>query len=299
MAVLPIMKDEIRMSTRLFRMMTGSRVVGLVGCAVLLLPDCSVAEERSGSILTDWLATVSRTQAEQPHWVTPLVTVTPRLEQEWRSDFVSQNQPHGTSTLNYGNGKGLELIPTEHTEIILGVPAYIQHNHSKLNDGWGDVNFLVKYRLLSANEEEGNYILTAFLGASAPTGSHDNSARQATFTPTLAFGKGWGSFDVQGTVAGRIPDGDVGRLGTPFLSNTAFQYLVADRVWPEFEVNLTQWPNGDKAGNTEVLLTPGIVVGRLPLWKRLGLTLGTGVQIAASHFHTTNNNWIVSVRLPF
>jgi hypothetical protein len=86
---------------------------------------------------------------------------------------------------------------------------------------------------------------------------------------------------------------------TPFLSNTALQYLAAERVWPEFEVNLTQWPNGDNAGNTEVFLTPGIVVGRLRLWERLGLTLGAGVQIAASHFHTSNHNWIMSVRLPF
>ncbi len=152
---------------------------------------------------------------------------------------------------------------------------------------------------MSWPEEEGNYILSAFFGASAPTGDHDISARQAIFTPTLAYGKGWGAFDVQGTVAGRIPDGDVGRLGTPFVSNTAFQSLVADRVWPEFEVNLTHWPNGDNAGNTEVYLTPGIVVGRLPLWRRLGFALGTGVQIAVSGFRTSNHNWIISARLPF
>ncbi len=35
-------------------------------------------------------ARVSATQAEQPHWITPLVTVTPRLEQEIRTDFVHQ-----------------------------------------------------------------------------------------------------------------------------------------------------------------------------------------------------------------
>lgn len=79
------------------------------------------------------------------------------------------------------------------------------------------MSFLLKYRSLSANEEQGNYILTAFFGASAPTGSYDNSARRAVFTPTLAFGKGWRAFDVQGTVADRIPNGDIGRLGTPFV----------------------------------------------------------------------------------
>lgn len=273
-----------------------SCIVLILGCALMAVPgSCRAADD----FITEWFTRVSRTQAEQPHWITPLVTVTPRLEQEWRSDIVMQSQPRGVSTLNYGNGKGLELIPTEHIEIILGVPAYIEHEHSTKRDGFGDVSFLVKYRLLSANEEHGNYILTAFFGASAPTGNFDNSARQAIFTPTLAFGKGWGAFDVQGTVAGQIPDGDVARLGTPFVSNTAFQCLAAEKVWPEFEVNLTHWPNGDNAGNTQVFLTPGILVGRLPLWGRLGFTLGTGVQIAASHFHPSNHNWIVSARLPF
>lgn len=273
-----------------------SCIVLILGCALIAVPgSCRAADD----FITEWFTRVSRTQAEQPHWITPLVTVTPRLEQEWRSDIVMQSQPRGVSTLNYGNGKGLELIPTEHIEIILGVPAYIEHEHSTKRDGFGDVSFLVKYRLLSANEEHGNYILTAFFGASAPTGNFDNSARQAIFTPTLAFGKGWGAFDVQGTVAGQIPDGDVARLGTPFVSNTAFQCLAAEKVWPEFEVNLTHWPNGDNAGNTQVFLTPGILVGRLPLWGRLGFTLGTGVQIAASHFHPSNHNWIVSARLPF
>ena len=30
----------------------------------------------------DWFPRVTRIQSEQPHWVTPLVTVTPRLEEE-------------------------------------------------------------------------------------------------------------------------------------------------------------------------------------------------------------------------
>src|SRR5690348_15048196 len=42
------------------------------------------------SFIARYQARVSATQAEQPHWVTPLVTVTPRLEQEIRSDFVRQ-----------------------------------------------------------------------------------------------------------------------------------------------------------------------------------------------------------------
>jgi hypothetical protein len=278
------------------RSVTTCRAVLVLGCA--LLPVARGAQAQA-EFFSAWQARVAATQAEQPHWITPLVTVTPRLEQEWRSDFVFQSQPNGKSTFNYGNGKGLELIPEEHVEVILGVPPYFEHNNSKSQSGFGDVNFLVKYRLLAANEDDGNYILTAFLGASAPTGNHDNSAREAIFTPTIAFGKGWSGFDVQGTLASRIPGGDFDRLGTPIVSNTAFQYLVVDHVWPEFEVNLTTWPNGDNSGKTEVFLTPGLVVGRLPLWERLGLTLGAGVQIAATHFRSANHNWIISIRLPF
>ncbi len=275
---------------------TRYRNVLILSCLLIVLPRSVRAEN---GFLEAWQARVSQTQAQQPHWATPLVTVTPRLEQEWRSDFVAQSQPYGRSTENYGNGKGLELIPTEHIELIFGVPPYFEHSNSKSSNGFGDVNFLVKYRLLAANEDGGNYILTLFFGASAPTGNHDNSARRAIFTPTLAFGKGWGAFDVQGTVAGQIPNGDTSRLGTPFVSNTAFQYLVSEKIWPEFEVNLTYWPNGDHGENTQVFLTPGVVVGRLPIWGRLGFTLGTGVQIAASQFRTSNHNWLISARLPF
>ncbi len=49
--------------------------------------------------------------------------------------------------------------------------------------GWP---FLVRYRLLSVNEENGNYILTAFIGLSAPTGSQVNRNGHAIFTPTIA-----------------------------------------------------------------------------------------------------------------
>ena len=52
-----------------------------------------------------------------------MFTTTPRLEEEFRSD-ITWTPTAGGNNLNYGGGKGLELIPTEHTEIILGVPAY-------------------------------------------------------------------------------------------------------------------------------------------------------------------------------
>jgi len=247
----------------------------------------------------DWFAMVSKTQAEQPHWITPLVTVTPRLEQELRYDQFWQSRPEGQRLTNYGGGKGLELIPTEKTEVILGIPAWLSRNHPEDTDGWADETFLLKYRVLSANEENGNYILTLFMGFSAPTGTRTNSMDHAMFSPTIAFGKGWGDFDVQGTVGATLPDNAPGSLGTPILANLAFQYHVQRFFWPEVELNYTYWPNGDRHGNNQLFITPGLVVGRIPLWERLGLTVGFGWQIAVTRNPVYHNSAVLSVRLPF
>jgi len=157
----------------------------------------------------------------------------------------------------------------------------------------------VKYRLLTANEKEGNYIVSAFLGGTFPTGSSRNGAEHATLTPTLAYGKGWGNFDIQGTFGVTFPVADTTTIGTPIAWNNAFQYRVARKLWPELEINTNFFPNGPRAGNQQVFLTPGLVIGRIPLNHRVGLTFGAGVQIAATHFHTSNHNAIFSVRLPF
>ena len=76
----------------------------------------------------DWLPRVTRIQSEQPRWITPIVTVTPRLEEELRYDQFWQGNQYGVATDNFGGGKGLELIPFQNTEIILGIPAWIAHN---------------------------------------------------------------------------------------------------------------------------------------------------------------------------
>jgi len=81
----------------------------------------SVAQD--SGYFSNWFPRVTKTQAAQPHWITPLFTTTPRLEEELRSDIVWTPTNAGDS-MNYGAGKGLELIPTYNTEIILGVPPY-------------------------------------------------------------------------------------------------------------------------------------------------------------------------------
>ncbi|MGH8014337.1 MAG: hypothetical protein ACREQ4_17750 [Candidatus Binataceae bacterium] len=255
----------------------------------------------------DWFSRVTRIQNEQPHWITPLVTVTPRLEEELRYDQFWQSRPHGVATDNFGGGKGLELIPFQNIEVILGIPAWIAHNGAiqrasakkhPLTDGWADETFLIKYRLLSANEEAGNYIVTAFMGFSAPTGDDGNSNHHGIFTPTIAAGKGFGNFDVQTTAGIALPDGGLQRLGMPLNWNAAFQYHVLRYFWPEFEVNYTWWPNGEREGESQVFLTPGIVIGRIPIHDRVGLTIGAGYQVAVTKNPEYNHSVIFSGRIP-
>jgi hypothetical protein len=251
----------------------------------------------------DWFPRVTRIQSEQPGWVTPLVTVTPRLEEEFRYDQVWQARPYGEAEDVYGNGKGLELIPFQNTEIILGIPAWNAHTGRIVpggdTDGWADETFLVKYRILSANKENGDYILTAFMGFSAPTGDDGNSNRHGIFTPTIAGGKGFGNFDIQTTAGISLPDGGLQRLGMPLAWNTALQYRVFHYFWPEFEVNYTWWPNGQREGETQVYLTPGLLIGRIPIYKRVGITFGAGYQVAVTTNPQYNHAVIATGRIPF
>jgi hypothetical protein len=248
--------------------------------------------------LDDWFDRSDRAKTDQPHWMTPVVTVTPRLEQEFRTDFVFQRTSAGSELVNLGNSKGLELIPSERVELIFNVPPYLEHNRAGVHDGFGDVSFLGKYRLLSSTEDRGNYILTLFLAASIPTGSYTNGARAGIMTPTIAVGKGWGKFDVQSTLGAGLPTSHAGTIGHAIVFNTTFQYHIA-KLWPEFEVNSTFWTGGTQGGTKQTFLTPGLILGRFKVHGRVLMALGAGFQIAATHYHNYNHAWVITVRFPF
>lgn len=269
-------------------------------CTALLAAGLPMHAQQS--FIGKWQAQASKTQAEQPHWMTPLVTVTPRLEQEFRADFLRQKMSTGDDQINYGNGKGLELIPSRRIELIFNVPPYIQHNNPSIKDGFGDVSFLAKYRILASNEERHNYILTAFLAGSIPTGSYKNGSTSAIVTPTIAGGKGLGKFDLQSTLGVSLPVDDVKEIGHPVAFNNALQYHVTRQLWPQVEFNATFFNGGSNDGKTQNFITPGVIFGRIPLseeHKRLALVFGTGFQIATTHYHQYDHNWIFTVRMPF
>ena len=154
--------------------------LAFAGCkiAVAFLLSGSVGFAQDG-FLSRWFARSDQAKADQPHWMTPVVTVTRRLEQEFRTDLVIERTSTGSELVNFGNTKGLELIPTEHMELILNVPPYLKLNQAGAHDGFGHFALLAKYRVLSANEDGGNYIVSLFLAASAPTGSYTNGVAES------------------------------------------------------------------------------------------------------------------------
>lgn len=265
---------------------------------LLILPFCFALSAKNG-FFDHWFERSDRAKAGQPSWMTPLATVTPRLEQEFRSDFFVQQTPAGDEVVNYGGGKGLELIPNERVELLFNVQPYLQHNNPNVRDGFGDVSFVGKYRLLSRSEEHGNYIVTAFLGASLPTGSYSNGARSGFITPTIAAGKGWGNFDVQSTLSAGLPTSHVDTIGRAMASNTAFQYHLLEKLWPEVEINATFWHGGVQDGEKQAFITPGLVLGRFRLHRRLVMAFGAGFQIALTHYHNYDHAGIFTVRFPF
>jgi hypothetical protein len=259
------------------------------------------------SYLDHWFDRVRQAQGSQPEWITPVATTTPRLEEEFRYDQNRQTLSNGSTVDVYDGGKGLELIPTSLTELIITTPPYQVRRGvapaSGLND-WPGI--LLKYRLLSANREHGDYILTVFAQYGWPTGAKVFTNHNHVFTPTLALGKGFGDFDVQATVGEQIPTHDNSKAGHALLTNVTLQYHWAKVFWPEVELNRTDWYGGARDGRSQTLLTPGIVLGRFPIGGRSKAIVGFGYQTSLSTKYpktpatpTFNHNLILSTRVSF
>ena len=255
--------------------------------------------KKKRGLFRSWLRKAAETQAKQPDWLSPLATTSGRLKQELRYDIWDQPAAQGNRTYQFGGGKGLEFITSSRTQILAGIPSYTLHSPNGSPGGFGDLPLMLKFRIASAERGEGNYLLTFILGATAPTGSHRYGAGDAVLTPTLAFGKGWGRFDVQSTLGANLPTGHTTKLGRQLQWNTAFQYQAAWKLWPELEVNSTFYETGANAGDKQVFLTPGLGFGRVRLRKGFRFSTAAGLQIAVTKFHTYDHRWIFSERFSF
>jgi hypothetical protein len=246
-----------------------------------------------------WENRSAQTQREQPSWLTPVITSTARLKQEIRYDIYWQRNPNGSTQENYGSSRGLALIPFSRIEIGVNAPPYFVHHEAGVKDGTGDFSLMAKFRILAGNREKGDYVLTAFLNVSFPTGSYKNGSSHAVLTPTIAGGKGLRDFVYQGTFGADLPSSGTMLTGRRLAWNNALQYRRIKMVWPELEVNSNFYNGGSNAGKKQVLLTPGIVAGRFSVYRNLSLTVGGGVGFAVTHFHSNTHEQILTVRLPF
>lgn len=284
----------------------------LAAPAASTAPPSSAGLESVRSPATDfysaWQTRVRAARASQPHWITPLATVTPRLEQEFRYDELWQHSGNGADVANSDGGKGLELIPTISNEVIVNLPAYQERTGKKAARGWGDwPALLIKQRFLSGNEQNGDYIVSGFLGVQAPTGSAAFTNHAWMLTPTLAAGKGWGPFDVQATVGAPIPLSHESEIGASVVTNVALQAHIDQYFWPELEFNDTYWSDGPRREKNQLLLTPGILLGRFQLTRATKGIIGIGYQIAVSPkvikepalVPTYQDGWIISLRSAF
>jgi hypothetical protein len=290
-------------------------------CSVSYAADLPVPQPVPDDAVTDpitdyflhWFDRAEEAQATQPHWMTPITTVTPRLEQEYRYDQSQQFLQNGAEVNNYFSGKGLELIPTTTNEILINVPNFEQRlpegSKVKPATGFADGNFVtIKQRLLSANEENGNYILSVFLGFQAPTGIPAFTNRPAWIvTPTISGGIGWGDFDIQGTIGYTLPTDERNYVGTSVVTSTTLQYHIGEYFWPEFAFNDTQWTSGVRADRNQLFVSPGIMFGRFQIYNRVKFNFGIAYQVAVvPDHHITdpltpmyNHAWILSMRMTF
>ncbi len=177
-------------------------------------------------------------------------------------------------------------------------------------------SFLIKYRFISANKDNGDYIVTAFFQMSDPLVAPAKISNNVlTAQPTLAFGKGWGDFDIQSTVSAQFPvarsmdpatqpvrlseTSAIPSFGTPPSSIICSQYF-----WPELEVNYEYWPNGEHVGLNQVLLTPGLILGSLQdrmdsPTRPINLIVGAGYQVAVTPNPVVQNNFVGTIRITF
>jgi hypothetical protein len=276
----------------------------LIGAVLLLILSSAASLQAQDNFFARWEKRTTETQSKQPSWSVPLVAPYPMLIQVFRSDFTRQVTPTLTDTWNYGASRGLNLVPGFNSEFDFYYPPYIQHNAKGVKDGFGDVGFLGKYRFLSANEKNGNYMLSAQVVATIPTGSYSNGSTDASVSPTLLGGKGFGNFDVISSLGGTLPTGDTIKLGRSVAWNTTAQYRVHKYIWPEVEDNATFYYGGKNDGKMQNLLTPGVTFSKFKFRpqvpsSRAAIAFGGGEQIATSHFHTYNHNLVLTGRLIF
>jgi hypothetical protein len=100
-----------------------------------------------------------------------------------------------------------------------------------------------------------------------------------------------------------LPTSSVKTIGRTISWNTVAQYQLGKYLWPELETNASYFRGGPNDGKSQVFVTPGLIISKIKVRRdpkdRLGLVLGSGIQIATSHFYSYNHSVILTGRLVF
>lgn len=263
------------------------------------------------SYFANWFKRVDATQDAQPHWAAPLDTVTPLLKEFGQYSQVSQALPNGAAVAIYDGGTpgaGVHFIPDYYNEVFIGAPPYQVRTIKQPAAGLGDLPFLlIKTRLAAANEQNGNYVLTAYLSGQAPTGIKPFTANAYYVTPTIAGGVGWGDFNIQATFGAPTPTSKMDKLGAQLATNVAFQYHLLEYFWPEIELSDTYWLNGPRSGLNQLFAAFDGIIGPFPIPDtRMKIAIVGGYQTALTPHPILNpltplynHSWQFALRLFF
>ncbi len=272
-------------------------ICAAVGCVL-----SAAAAYAQQSFAARFLAHNAEMTRVQPGWPTPLVESEPRLTQYYRFAFSNEYTAAGTQTVSYGDARGGGIVAWSRCQFDLLPPSYIQHN-STAADGFGDTTALAKFRIASGNAEAGNFIATAILSHTFPTGSHTNGAVTGSWNPTLAGGVGLGKrFDVESSLGGTLPTGKIAEQGRTILWSALAQEHAARAFWLELENNASFYFAGSHDGKMQNFITPAAYfIPRRLEWKPTHpfLVFAAGMQIATSGFHTYNHKAIAEMRVLF
>ncbi len=232
----------------------------------------------------DWLGRWRRmtieTREKQTHWLTPLVTETPRLEQRIRYDVYDETLPNGNKKWNFGAGKGVNFIIAPTMEAAVALPQYLYYPGAGGLDGFRGESFMIKNRIMCSPEGQKNYVFSVMLETLTPTGTLPGAAEHWIWTPIVTFGKGWGNFDFMVNLGTSWADADNKQLGTPIVWGLALQYRFGV-ICPTVELN--SHPSISQFyffGQPGLFLTPELLIGRFHFRDNYSLYFGFGYQMA-------------------
>jgi hypothetical protein len=120
---------------------------------------------------------------------------------------------------------------------------------------------------------------------------------------TLAGGKAMGRFAALSTLGATFPASPgLASIGHPIAWNSALEMHATQKLWVQFEQDSTFYEGGTHDGKKQSFATPGVFVSPMRPWSAASKTyllLGVGMQIATTHYHSTDHNLVVDTKIYF